>query len=59
VLPSIPMGIRKFQPPPTHKINTPEPIHTKNGTIDYVHDGTRIPNLVEIHPLGILSKWVK
>jgi len=55
------MGIRKFQPPPlTHKINTPEPIHKKQiGTIDYVHDGTRIPNLVEIHPLGILSKWVK
>jgi len=32
------MGIGKFQPP--HKINTPEPIDKKCGTIDYVREGT-------------------
>jgi len=32
------MGIGKLQPP--HKINTPEPIDKKFGTIDYVCEGT-------------------
>ena len=35
----IPMGIGKFQPPP-HKINIPEPIDKKFGTIDYAREGT-------------------
>jgi len=43
------MGIGKFQPP--YKINTPEPIYKKFGTVDYVREGTAIPNLVQIHPL--------
>ena len=43
------MGIGKFQPPP-HKMDTPE--HKKFSTIDYVREGTPIPNLVQIQPLG-------
>jgi len=35
-----PMRIGKFQPPPPQKINTPEPIDKKFGTIDYVREGT-------------------
>jgi len=35
-----------------YKINTPEPIDKKIGTVDYVGQGTPIQNLVElIHPL--------
>jgi len=30
-----------------HKINTPEPIDKKFGTVDYVRKGTAIPNLVK------------
>jgi len=54
------MGIGKFNPPP-HKIDTPELINKKVGTVDYVHERTPIPNLVQIHPLmiGLLGKWVK
>jgi len=33
------MGISKFQPPP-HKIDTPELINKKVGTVDYVHEMT-------------------
>jgi len=32
------MGIGKL--PPTHKINTPEPIDKKFGTIDYIREET-------------------
>ena len=42
------MGMGKFQLPPLHKINTPEPIDKKIGIIDYLREGT---NLVEIHKL--------
>jgi len=35
-----------------YKINTPEPIDKKIGTVDYVREGTPIQNLVEIHPLS-------
>jgi len=45
------MGIGKFQPPP-HKMDTPEDIDKKFRTIDYVCEGTPIPNLVKIHSLG-------
>jgi len=38
------MGIGKFEPP--HKIDTPEPIDEKLGTVDYIHETTPIPNLV-------------
>jgi len=34
------MGIGKFNPTPSHKINTPEPIDQKIGTIDYIREGT-------------------
>jgi len=44
------MGIGKFHPPP-HKIDTPELINKKVGTVDYVHEKPPIPNLVQIHPL--------
>ena len=43
-------GDRQISTP--HKINTPEPIDKKFGTIDYVRGGPPIPNLVEIHSLG-------
>jgi len=44
------MGIGKFQPPPpTYKINNPEPIDKKIGTIDYIRDLY----------WGLLGKWVK
>ena len=33
------MGIGKFPPPPSHKIDIPEPIDKKFGTVDYVSDG--------------------
>jgi len=33
------LGIGKFHPSP-HKINTPEPIDKKFGTVDYVREGT-------------------
>jgi len=36
----------------TYKINTPEPIDKKFGIVDYVREGTLIPNLIQIHPLG-------
>ena len=49
--PSIPTGRGKFQPPP-HKINTPEPIDKKIGTLITSARGPPIPNLVEIHSLG-------
>ena len=34
------MGIGKRQISTPHKINTPEPIDKKFGTIDYVREGT-------------------
>ena len=45
-------GDRQISTP--HKINTPEPIDKKFGTIDYVREarGPPIPDLVEIHSLG-------
>jgi len=35
-----------------YRIETPEPIVTKCGTIDYVRDEPRKRNLVQIHPLA-------
>ena len=37
------MGIGKFQHP--HKINTPELINKKLGTVDYVHERTPLYQL--------------
>jgi len=34
------MGIGKFQPPTQKKIDTPEPINKKLGTVDYVQETT-------------------
>jgi len=42
-----------------YRIATPEPIATKFGTIDYVSQRTPKRHLVQIHPLGLLGKWVK
>ena len=42
-------GDRQISTP--YKINTPEPIDKKIGTIDYDREGIPIPNLVQIHPL--------
>ena len=50
------MGIGKFQPTPPHKIDTAEPINKKLGTVDYVHERTPVPNLVQIHTLGASGK---
>jgi len=44
-------GNRPVSTPP-HKINTPEPINNKNGVFDHIREGTPVPNLVGIHPLG-------
>jgi len=49
------MGIGKFHPTP-YKINTPELIDKKIGTIDYVREGTPIPNLVKVHSLRALGQ---
>jgi len=42
-----------------HKINTPEPIDKNSAQFITSARGPPIPNLVEIHPLGLLGKWVK
>ena len=42
-------GDRQISTPP-HKMDTPE--HKKFSTIDYVREGTPIPNVVQIQPLG-------
>jgi len=42
-------GNRQISTP--YKINTPEPIEKKFGTIDYVARGPTIPNLVQMHPM--------
>jgi len=42
-------GNRQISTP--YKINTPEPIDKKFGTVYYVREGTPIPDLVQIHPL--------
>jgi len=42
-------GDRQISTP--HKIDTPEAIDKKLGTVD-VHETTPIPNLVQIHTLG-------
>jgi len=34
------MAISKFQPPP-HKIDSPEQMDKKLGTVDFVHETTR------------------
>jgi len=52
------MGIGKFQPPP-HKIATRELINKKIGTVDYVHERTPTPNLVQIHPLRASGQRMK
>ena len=52
------MGIGKFQPSP-HKIDTPEMINKKVGTVDYVHEKPPIPNLVQIHPLRASGQMVR
>jgi len=44
-------GDRQISTPP-HKMDTPEDIDKKFRTIDYVCEGTPIPNLVKIHSLG-------
>ena len=52
-------GNRQISTP--HKINIPEPIDKKIGTIDYISEGQPIPNLIfkkSIH-WGLLAKWVK
>jgi len=49
------MGIGNFNPLP-HKIDTAELINKKVGTIDYVHERTPIPNMVQIHPLRASGK---
>jgi len=51
------MGIGKFQPP-TKSI--PLNTSTKNSAQLITSErGPPIPNLVQIHPWGILGKWVK
>jgi len=42
-----------------YKIATPEPIATKLGTMITSARKPSKPNLVQIHPLGLLGKWVK
>ena len=52
------MRIGKFQPP--YKINTPEPIDKKFGTVDYVREGTLYTKFDTDAPTGgLLGKWVK
>jgi len=46
------MGIGKFQP---HKIDTPELINKKVGTVDYVHERTRYTKFDKNPPTG--SFW--
>jgi len=44
-----------------HKINTPEPIDKKFGTIDYIREGTSYTKFGR-NPFtawGLLGKWVK
>jgi len=44
----------------THQeINTPEPIDKKSAQLIPSARKPPIPNLVEIHSLGLLGKWVK
>jgi len=50
-------GDRQISTP--HKIDTSEHIDKKFSTIDSSERGPPIPNLVQIHPWGILGKWVK
>jgi len=47
-------GNRQISTP--YNINTPKSIEKIFGTIDYVREGTPIPNLVQMHPLGASGK---
>ena len=47
------MGIGQFQHP--HKIDTPEPIDKKSGTIDYVRKGTHYTKFCRNPPSGGFS----
>ena len=51
-------GDRQISTP--YKINTPEPIDKKFGTVDYVREGTPYTKFDTNPPTGgLLGKWVK
>ena len=50
-------GDRQISTP--YNINTPESIDKKFGTVDYVHQGPCIPNLIQIHELGASGQMGK
>ena len=50
-------GDRQISTP--YKINTPEPIDKKIGTVDYVREGTLYQIWYKSAHWGLLGKWVK